>query len=217
MTTASSRPDIRRVGMFGGAFDPPHLAHRSLAESALAQLNLDLLLVLPTGQAWHKARTLTEADHRLAMSLLAFGDLPNTRVDPRETRREGATYTADTLGELAREYPGAQLFLVLGADQLLAFKTWMRWQDVMSKATLAVANRAVHIGVDAVSEGHPMTDLSGVDLPFVQLDMPPTNVSATAVRARFSRPVGPHSAHEALVQPAVADYISQHHLYQTHT
>lgn len=217
MSVAAGQSGIRRVGMFGGAFDPPHLAHRSLAETALAQLDLDLLLILPTGQAWHKSRSLSEAEHRLAMSLLAFGDLPRTRVDPRETRRQGATYTADTLSELASEYPGAQLFLILGADQLMAFKTWMRWQEVLGLATLAVANRATQIGLDALSDEHPMSDLKSVDLPFVRLDMPPTNVSATAVRARFSRPVGLHEAREALVQPAVADYISQHHLYQTHT
>lgn len=208
---------IRRVGMFGGAFDPPHLAHRALAEVALEQLGLDVLLILPTGQAWHKLRVLSEAEDRLAMCLLAFGDLPRTRVDPRETRRHGATYTADTLAELASEYPGAELFLILGADQLLAFKTWMRWSEVLDRARLAVANRATQIGVDAVLPDHPPSDLSGVDIPFIPLDLPPTNVSATAVRARFSRPVGPIGAHEALVQPAVADYISQHHLYQTST
>jgi len=105
--------------MFGGAFDPPHLAHRALAEAALDQLGLDALHMMPTGQAWHKARSLTSAEHRIAMCQLAFDDLPRTRIDTRETTRQGPSYTADTLAELAREYPGATLYLVLGADQLL--------------------------------------------------------------------------------------------------
>ena len=204
----------KRIGVYGGAFDPPHWAHRALAEAAVAQLQLDLLLILPTGQAWHKARPLTDARHRLAMCLLAFGDLPNTQVDPRETRRRGPSYTADTLSELRREHPGAQLFLLLGADQLLAFKTWMRWPEVLQQAQLAVANRATHIGADALDSGHAPTDLSGVDLPFIRLDMPLTNISATAVRACFGEALGRAGTHAALVPQPVASYISQHHLYQ---
>ena len=206
----------QRVGMFGGAFDPPHWAHRALAEVALRQLELDVLHILPTGQAWHKARVLSPAEHRLAMCLLSFGDLPRTRIDTREIRRDGASYTADTLRELAAEYPGAQLFLVLGADQLLAFKTWMRWPEVLQQATLAVANRATHIGADAAPDQVREMDLSGVDLPFVRLDMPLQNISATAVRARVGRPAGHGGALDVLVPEPVARYISQHNLYQNH-
>lgn len=207
-------PEPLRIGVYGGAFDPPHWAHRALAEAALAQLRLDRLLILPTGQAWHKARPLTDAHHRLAMCLLAFGDLPNTQVDPRETRRSGPSFTADTLQELRGEHPDAQLFLLLGADQLLAFKTWMRWPEVLQLAQLAVANRATRIGADALDDTHAEADLSGVDLPFVRLDMPLTNISATAVRTRFGQPLGRDGTHAALVPQAVAGYISQHHLYQ---
>ena len=203
-----------RVGMFGGAFDPPHWAHRALAEAALIQLGLDVLHILPTGQAWHKSRVLTPAEHRLSMCLLAFGDLPNTRIDTREIRREGPSYTADTLQELATEYPGAELFLVLGADQLLAFKSWVRWPEVLAQATLAVANRATQIGIDAVHDQAEEMDLSGVDLPFRRLDMPLKNISATAVRARADHAASGPGALELLVPEAVASYISLHHLYQ---
>lgn len=203
-----------RVGMFGGAFDPPHWAHRALAEVALKQLGLDVLHVLPTGQAWHKSRVLTPVEHRLSMCLLAFGDLPNTHIDPRETRREGPSYTADTLSELASEYPGAELFLVLGADQLLAFRSWVRWPEVLAQATLAVANRSTNIGADALLDQEQEMDLSGVDLPFSRLDMPLKNISATAVRAQVGRPISRSGALEVLVPEAVASYISQHHLYQ---
>ncbi|MGC4365583.1 nicotinate (nicotinamide) nucleotide adenylyltransferase [Hydrogenophaga sp. R2] len=208
---------IRRVGMFGGAFDPPHGAHRSLAEVAIEQLGLDVLHVLPTGQAWHKARPLTDASHRVAMCQLAFGDLPRARIDDREIHRQGPSYTADTLAELRREYPLAELYLVLGADQLLAFRSWVRWQDVMSLARLAVAARARSIGAQALDQPAEEADLSGVDLPFVPLTMPLNPVSATAVRARLAA-VGPDAAALDLLVPApVASYISQNHLYQTPT
>lgn len=207
----------RRVGMFGGAFDPPHWAHRALAETALNQLDLDVLHILPTGHAWHKSRVLSPADDRLAMCELAFGDLPHVQLDQREIQREGPSYTADTLRELKREYPQAQLFLILGADQLLAFKNWVRWQEVLDLAALAVANRATNIGVDAPLDQATETDLSSVDLPFELLNMPLKNISATAVRARVGQPAPSTGALDVLVPEPVARYISQHHLYQSPT
>jgi nicotinate-nucleotide adenylyltransferase len=231
----------QRIGVFGGAFDPPHWAHRALAETALAQLALDALLILPTGHAWHKSRALTPAPHRLAMCRLAFDGLERVQIDARETRRPGPSYTADTLQELAAEHPGAQLFLVLGADQLLAFQSWQRWQEVLRHATLAVANRPLHADGRVADGPVAEPDLSGVDLPFERLHMPLHPISATAVRARVQRsngssgvgvpqggmdapnpPANPgplHPPHQAapalelLVPAAVARYISDHHLY----
>ena len=205
---------LQRVGMFGGAFDPPHWAHRALAETAITQLRLDALHILPTGQAWHKSRTLSPAHHRLAMCERAFGDLPNTRIDAREIHREGPSYTADTLRELAAEYPQAQLFLVLGADQLLAFRQWVRWPEVLQRATLAVADRATNIGADAALDQSQEMDLSAVDLPYERLHMPLKNISATAVRARLEQSAGRPAALDVLVPEAVARYISAHYLYQ---
>lgn len=205
--TAADPAGPRRVGVFGGAFDPPHAAHRALAEAALRQLALDMLLILPTGRAWHKARPLTDAAHRLAMCHLAFDDLPGAQVDRREIDRDGPTYTVDTLAELQAEHPGAALFLVIGADQWLAFRTWRRWDDILRRATVAVANRPL-----AGSAG-PLPDLASIGLPFVPLHLPPIDLSATALRTRWrDRADGPGAA--ALVPPAVARYISDHRLYE---
>ncbi|AOS79457.1 MULTISPECIES: nicotinate (nicotinamide) nucleotide adenylyltransferase [Hydrogenophaga] len=214
---ASATRPIQRVGMFGGAFDPPHTAHRALAQAALEQLGLDVLHVMPTGQAWHKARTLSAARHRIAMCEAAFGDLPRVRIDRRETGRHGPSYTADTLAELRAEYPQATLYLVLGADQLLAFKSWVRWEEVLSLATLAVANRPTNIGAQALRGDAPLTDLSGVDLPFVPLCMPLQHISATALRAKLATEPADDPSLDLLVPDAVASYISQNHLYQTPT
>jgi len=206
-----------RVGMFGGAFDPPHWAHRALAETALGQLRLDHLHILPTGHAWHKPRQLSPAEHRVAMCKLAFDGLLNIHFDQREIHREGPSYTADTLRELRTEYPGAELFLVLGADQLLAFKTWVRWEDVLQYATIAVANRAINIGADARLDQEVEMDLSGVDVPFTLLHMPLRNISATAVRAQVREAGDQRGALDVLVPESVARYISSHHLYNHHS
>src|SRR5688572_14756545 len=78
----------------------------------------------PSGQAWHKARELTQGAHRLEMARLAFDGVPGAVVDGRELRRAGPTYTVDTLRELTAEFPGAQLLLVIGADQAEALHSW---------------------------------------------------------------------------------------------
>ncbi len=196
-------PVPQRVGVFGGAFDPPHNAHRALAEVALRSLALDRLHIVPTGQAWHKARPLTDAAHRLAMCQLAFGDLAGVVIDRREIDRGGPSYTVETLAELRALYPGAQLFLLLGADQWHAFRTWHRWADILALATVAVAERPL--------DGEGAVDLDAEGLPYQRLPLPPLNVSATAVRLAWQRG-DPNAAQQ--VPAAVARYISSHGLYR---
>ena len=199
MTTA-----LRRLGVFGGAFDPPHLAHVALARVAIEQLELDALWVIPTGQAWHKTRTLSPVEHRLNMAKLAFSSDSKVFVDDRETRRAGPTYTIDTLNALKAEKPLADLFLVIGADQARSLTTWHRWQEVMQSATICVAGRDNSSLPDG--EFAPSNALEG---GFLRLRMPLNPISATAIRARVANaePIA------ALVGEPVARYIAQHHLY----
>ena len=191
-----------RVGMFGGAFDPPHLAHVALARAAIAQLALDRLYVFPTGDAWHKARTLTPAPHRLAMARLAFSGHPQVHVDDRELARSGPTYSIDTLRELQADHPGAELVLLMGEDQAAGFTGWKAWQDIAGLASLGVAGRGTGEGVAAL-RALPGTRVLALELP----QMP---VSATDIRARLTA----GQAIAELVPPPVASYIESHQLYQ---
>jgi nicotinate-nucleotide adenylyltransferase len=195
-----------RLGVFGGAFDPPHLAHRALAEAALAQLRLDELRVLPTGQAWHKSRPLTDAAHRLAMSRLAFAGLEQVRLDDREIRRAGPSYTLDTLRELHAENPQAELYLVMGKDQADVLPTWRNWQEIVQLAIICVADRDVLTGQE--TRFAPPPEMAG---RFCKLQMPAMDISATGIRARIASRLGI----APLVSPAVARYIEQNHLYQS--
>ncbi len=197
---------MRRLGFFGGAFDPPHVAHVALAKAAVEQLALDELLVFPTGQAWHKAHQLTPAEHRLAMCRLAFGGLPRVVVDDRELRRDGPTYTIDTLHELQKEQPGAQIFLVMGADQALALPRWRDWREILGIATVSIADRDHLTGVTATID--PQVQALG---RFAPLALPPMDVSASAIRAHGTSAGGG----VPLVPGQIARYIEQHHLYQT--
>ena len=211
----SVRPNDRpmpaqRVGVFGGAFDPPHRAHRGLVETALEVLRLDRLHILPTGRAWHKARSLSLAEHRLAMCELAFGDLEAVCVDRREIDRPGDSYTVDTLGELAREYPGAELFLLIGEDQLAAFRTWKRWPELLDLARLVVAGRPVSPSLAAPARGEA-DDTSPV--PHRRLPVPLSPISSTAIRSMAASGATTREL-AALVPEAVAGYISTHSLYQ---
>ena len=201
-----------RIGLFGGAFDPPHDAHLALARAAIDQLALDRLHVLPTGDAWHKSRPLSPGADRLAMCRLAFADLPRVRVDDRELRRDGATYTIDTLAELHAEEPAAQLFLVIGADQAAAFHRWRRAADILRLATVLIAVRADPSGASAIFDPNNPLPGMAVDAARVQaLRLPAMPHSAPAVRGLVAagQPVG------HLVPAPVAGYIATHHLYQS--
>ncbi len=203
---ASGVTVARRIGVFGGAFDPPHKAHFALAQAAVAELQLDELRIVPTGQAWHKARPLTPAYHRLAMAQLAFSDLPQAVIDPRETERTGPSYTADTLREFKAQWPNAQLFLIIGDDQAQALPTWQKFQEVLQLATICVAARE-----SLVEIAPKLVAFQAQESRFIRLAMPAMAVSATDIRAT----VAAHQSVLPLVFEPVASYIDQHHLYQT--
>jgi nicotinate-nucleotide adenylyltransferase len=192
-----------KLGLFGGAFDPPHNAHMALAAIAVEQLALDELRICPTGDAWHKPRDLTPARHRVEMAKIAFADIPHSVVDEREIRRGGATYTIDTLREFHAEQPGSELFLVMGEDQAAGFTGWREWQAIAALATLCIAHRQY-----AATAQPPLALPDGVRA--VQLALPFHPESATEVRHRLTQ--GQDIAE--LVGPGVARYIAQHHLYR---
>jgi nicotinate-nucleotide adenylyltransferase len=193
--------------LFGGAFDPPHRTHVALAQAAIEQLKLDILHVVPTGHAWHKQRTLSPAVHRLEMCRLAFADVYRAVVDDRETRRSGPTYTIDTLRELQVQYPGAQLYLIMGEDQAKALATWHRAADLGHTAIICVASRS-----SPTAPAAPVDAPSGLPANALQhLQLPPSPLNATEIRDLTSR----GQSVSALVFESVARYIDQHHLYLT--
>ena len=196
----------QRIGVFGGAFDPPHLGHVALAQAAVAQLGLDRLLIVPTGQPLHKHRTLTPASHRLAMCELAFADVPKALVDPSETLRTGPSFTVDTLEALQAQYPQAQLCLLIGQDQALALHRWHRASALARLATIFVALRS-----DTSDKPSPICPSDVETFALQWLDMPVMPHSATDIRHRLAH----QQATETLLSEPVARYIATHHLYQS--
>lgn len=196
-----------KLGMYGGAFDPPHLTHVALAQAAIDQWGLDELRIIPTGQAWHKSRDLTPAVHRLAMARLAFEGIPQARIDEREVQRSGHSYTIDTLRELQAEHPQVQLFLLMGQDQWALFPQWHAYEDILKIATILVALRADSARADAKKDPKNHVKI-GCNI----IQMSPSSISATEIRQFCQH--GQSIDH--LVKPSVARYIERNHLYVSH-
>jgi len=193
----------RRIGLLGGSFDPPHLAHLALGRVALRALALDELRWLPAGAPWQKAgRVMAPAAHRQAMLAALLHAEPRCVIDARELHRDGPTYTIDTVRELQAEQPGADWFLVIGQDQYARFDTWRDWPELLQRLTLAVAGRA------GIAPQAPAA-LVGVPHRVVALDLPRLDIAASDIRARLAAglPIA------ALVGEGVAGYIDQHQPY----
>ena len=206
---------VQRLGVFGGAFDPPHRAHVALVEAAVAQLQLDHVHVLPTGQAWHKPRLLSDAAHRLAMTRLAFAHMPEVVVDEREILRTGPSYTVDSLHELKTEYPQAQLYLLLGDDQRRSLSSWHQIGEIARIAIICAAGRDMAVRAWSEESGDaptnpPLSDT--LQARICTLDMPLMPHSATDIRVLAAT----EQALTGLVSPAVERYIHEHHLYRPH-
>jgi nicotinate-nucleotide adenylyltransferase len=195
-----------RVGILGGAFNPPHLGHLWLAQEAHARLGLDRVLLVPFGQAPHR---VVEADpgprERLRLAELAAGGDERLGVSAIEVDRPGPSYMADTL-RLLRETTAVEPTLILGADQATRLRTWHEPERVLELARVAVAGRD-GLGRDdvvAALDGLPGAEaIEGFALARI-------DVSSTLVRERVAAglPI------RYLVPDAVADRIAERGLYR---
>jgi nicotinate-nucleotide adenylyltransferase len=195
---------VKRIGLFGGSFDPVHNAHVALAQSALAELKLDELRWIPAGQAYQKARPLCDALHRAAMVALAIAGEPRFVLDESELGRAGPSYTLDTVRAAQAAEPAAQWFLIIGADQYASLHTWKDWPELLRRVTLAVANRPGAV---------PPVDAEVLRAPHRVVPLPMLDISSTEVRAH----VAARRAIDTLVPAQVARYIESHALYRGST
>jgi nicotinate-nucleotide adenylyltransferase len=193
---------MRKIGLLGGSFDPPHNGHLALAHTALAQLALDELRWMPAGVQWQKQRQPAPIPDRQAMVMAAIAGEPRFVLEACELWRSGPSYTIDTVHEL-QATEQAEWFLVLGQDQYANLQTWHRWQDLLRLVTLAVASRGGAV---------PMPDpaLAATPHRVVTLALPRIDVSATEIRRR----IADGRDYTDMVPAAVARYIDQHHLYR---
>ena len=136
---------MARIGIFGGSFNPPHLGHMLALREFQEKLSLDRVLLIPAAAPPHKKLTANSpsAEHRLQMTRLAAQGMHNVEVLDLELRREGASYTADTVAQLRQTYSHDELFLLMGTDMFLSFGKWYHPERIAQEVTLAVAHRDV--------------------------------------------------------------------------
>lgn len=187
-----------RVGLFGGTFDPPHVAHVVLAAAALDQLALDLLVVTVAGVPWQKvgSRHISPGETRLEMAAAAFDPVDGVQVSDMELRRTGNSYTVDTLREL--DDGQTELFLLLGTDTAAGLDTWDRYEEIAELATIAVFPRR---GYEDATPPDGFT--------WQKLNLPGLEISSTNLRERVrsGKPI------VGLVPPAVHAIIERDDLY----
>ncbi len=129
------------MGIFGGTFDPIHYAHLRTAFELQQALRLKEIRFLPAGNPPHRDQPMADAQLRLKMVQLATADQPGFVVDDREVRKEGPSYSVETLAELRHEYPDRSLCLIVGMDAFLSLPKWHQWRELLQLAHLVVAHR----------------------------------------------------------------------------
>jgi nicotinate-nucleotide adenylyltransferase len=198
---------LTRVGILGGTFNPPHIAHLVCAQEAYLQLDLDEVMLIPARIPPHKpVDDEPGAEHRLELCRAAIEGDDRFTVSDLEITRDGPSYTVDTLRTLTRRAPDSELFMIVGGDVAAGLPSWHEPEQVLSLATLAVAKRR---GTARARVDEALQSLPGGERA-VFFRMPRIAISSTLVRrrVRHGEPV------KYFVPDAVAKYIERNRLYQ---
>jgi nicotinate-nucleotide adenylyltransferase len=195
-----------RLGILGGTFNPPHLAHLVCAQEAYLQLELDRVLFVPARMPPHKeVEDDPGVEHRVELCRRAVAGDERMEVSVVEAERPGTSYTVDTLQELKRRSPDTELYLILGGDVAAGLPEWREPERILSLSRVAVAERA---GTSRSAVAEALGALGGGDSATF-FAMPTIDVASTMIRAR----VRAGQAIRYLVPDAVARYIGEHGLY----
>ena len=191
----------RHIGLFGGSFNPPHMAHLIVAETVRDQFGLEEIWWIPSHRPPHKSdEELATASHRLAMTEAATADNPAFRVLDIEVQRDGVSYTVETLRALQDAHPRTAFWLIVGSDSLRGFASWHCPDEIVERVPLIVYKRPGAIS----SIGNPKfaNHVRFADAPLLE-------VSGTEVRARCKK----SRSIRYLVPQSVRRYIETHSLY----
>jgi nicotinate-nucleotide adenylyltransferase len=195
----------RRVGVMGGTFDPIHHGHLVAASEVQAWFDLDEVVFVPTGQPWQKSeREVSPAEDRYLMTVIATASNPRFWVSQVDVDRGGPTYTIDTLTDIRKLRPGAELFFITGADALAQIVTWHDAERIFELARFVGCTRPGTTIDDSTLIGLPPDRVTIIEVPALA-------ISSTECRARASvnEPVW------YLVPDGVVQYIAKRGLYQT--
>ncbi len=201
--------------VLGGTFDPVHQGHLITAQALAEIMGYEQVYLMPCGDAYHKVGT-SSAQHRLAMLRLALAEQPILKLDARETQRQGATYTVETLAALRHELGDyAHIVWVVGTDAAVGLDQWHHWRQVFALANVLVVARA---GAADASLAHwpaqklnDKTDFKARPCgAYLQLTLPQLELSSSQVRASIKQ----HEVVDNHVPQPVIEYIERHGLYR---
>jgi len=193
---------MKKIGIFGGTFNPPHAGHLIVAESVCEQLKLDKLFFVPSYISPHKKRGEDKlAVHRARMVRLVIRSNPRFDFSDVEVKRKGMSFTYETVEAFYRNYPGCKLFLIIGADNFSEFYKWKNPERILDLASLVVMNRPLHKSGNTGKKYY-----TGIRFALV----PDIQISSTEIRAMVRR----HTSIRYQVPQAVLQYIQRHKLYR---
>jgi nicotinate-nucleotide adenylyltransferase len=192
-----------KIGIFGGTFDPPHKGHKHAIELVVKHVSLDLLYVMVANDPWIKSqfKEVTPAQKRLEMAKLAFSGTEKVIVSDLEIKRGGKSYTIDTVKEILRMYPDADLYLLIGSDLLLELPKWKNYQELVSLVGLIVLVRDVN-------DDRLLKVLEFKDVRIVKIDEL-GEISSTFIRQKIACGLSVND----LIDPRVMAYIQANKLY----
>lgn len=173
---------MKRIGMFGGTFNPPHNAHHRLALEAVRACALDEVIIMPTFMPPHKdSESLLSGDARMELCRRTFTESCFSFSD-YELKKGGKSYTVETMRYLNSLYPDDKLFLIVGSDMLLSFDRWYCWREILSLSSLIVLSRDDSISVQSLTQ-YAKERLHLDESDVYILDCQPQILSSTAIRS----------------------------------
>ncbi|WP_079708436.1 nicotinate-nucleotide adenylyltransferase [Paraliobacillus ryukyuensis] len=186
---------MKKVGLLGGTFDPPHIGHLVIAEEVYDQLQLDEIWFIPSNEPPHKDKAMIESNYRVAMVEAAIAENDHFFLERFEIDREGKSYTIDTIDALTTKHPDITFYFIIGADMVEYLPKWDQIDELV--------NMVQFVGVK-----RPEFDLKS-DYPIITIDTPEIDVSSTMIRQRIKQ----ERTIAYYVPDAVKRVIKEHHLY----
>jgi len=203
---------MKRLGIFGGTFDPIHTGHLRVAEEVQEKLHLEKILFIPSHLPPHKEeRRVSDSEHRVRMASLAIEGHPCFEVSRIEVKRKGTSYTIITLQELKKIHPHSEFYLIMGIDQLIEIETWKDPQEIFSLSKVVVMNRPgfSERGLLEIQKLLLTMGIRDWKSKLLSLKVTPIPISSTMIRQRMSQ----GESIEGLVPKKVEEYIREKGLY----
>jgi len=212
------------IGILGGTFDPVHNGHLHLATTFLKELDLAELRFIPLSNPAHRPAPLASSEQRLEMLKLAVENQARLKVDDCELRRDGVSYTIDTLKNLRTKISQSPLCLLMGIENFKTLNTWHQWQSLLGYAHIVIANRP---GSDDNIDNEEIMNFMNIFMTtaiddlhqqaagcILKLDIPMLDISSTQIRNDFRSGPKSNSKSESLLPDKVLDFIQTHNLYK---